>query len=131
MTAAAASTHSKAEERRALGVACGAHALHDGYTDVIYVLLPIWQHEFGLGFAALGLMKTVFSGTLAGFQIPSGLLAERFGAPIVLALGTALAGLGYCLAGLSTGVALLVAALFVAGLGASTQHPLAPSPATN
>jgi MFS family permease len=108
-----------------LGVACGAHALHDGYTDLIYVLLPIWQNEFGLGFAALGLMKTVFSGTLASFQIPSGFLAERYGAPIVLALGTALAGLGYCLAGFSNGVATLVAALFVAGLGASTQHPLA------
>jgi MFS family permease len=112
-------------ERRALGVACGAHALHDGYTDLIYVLLPIWQNEFGLGFAALGLMKTVFSGTLASFQIPSGFLAERYGAPIVLALGTALAGLGYCLAGFSSGVATLVATLFVAGLGASTQHPLA------
>lgn len=115
------------EERRALGVACGAHVLHDGYTDLIYVMLPIWQSEFGLGFAALGLMKTVFSGTLAGLQIPSSLLAERFGRPIVLALGTALAGLGYCLAGLSTGVPLLVAALFVGGLGASTQHPLASS----
>jgi MFS family permease len=115
----------KSEERRAAGVAFGAHALHDGYTDLIYVLLPIWQSEFGLGFAALGLMKTVFSGTLAGFQIPSGFLAERFGAPLVLALGTALAGFGYCLAGLSNGVVWLVASLFVAGLGASTQHPLA------
>ena len=45
----------------------------------------------------------------------------------MLALGTALAGLGYCLAGFSSGVATLVAALFVAGLGASTQHPLASS----
>ena len=124
MTAPAASAPA---ERRALGVACGAHALHDGYTDLIYVMLPIWQHEFGLGFAALGLMKTVFSGTLAGFRIPSGLLAERFGSAVVLALGTALVGFGYCLAGFSSGVAPLVGALFVAGLGASTQHPLASS----
>jgi MFS family permease len=121
------STHDAAEERRVLSVACGAHALHDGYTDLIYVMLPIWQQEFGLGFAALGLMKTVFSGTLAGFQIPSGFLAERYGAPIVLALGTALAGFGYCLAGFSSGVLPLAAALFIAGLGASTQHPLASS----
>ena len=116
-----------AEERRVLGVACGAHALHDGYTDLVYVMLPIWQSEFGLGFAALGLMKTVFSGTLAGFQIPAGLLAERFGAVIVLALGTALAGFGYVLAGMSNGIAFLVAALFIGGLGASTQHPLVSS----
>src|SRR5262249_42187339 len=117
----------KGAKRRALGVACGAHALHDGYTDLVYVLLPIWQSEFGLGFAVLGLMKTVFSGTLAGFQIPAGFLAERFGAATVLALGTALAGLGYVLAGFSNGVGFLVAALFVGGLGASTQHPLASS----
>ena len=117
----------KSAERRAVAVGCGAHALHDGYTDLIYVMLPIWQHEFGLGFAALGLMKTVFSGTLAGFQIPAGLLAERFGAAIVLALGTALAGAGYMLAGFSVGIGTLVAALFVGGFGASTQHPLASS----
>ena len=73
-----------------------------------------------------GLMKTVFSGTLAGFQIPSGFLAERFGAPLVLALGTALAGFGYCLRRAEPAASsLLVAALFVGGLGASTQHPLA------
>jgi len=117
----------KDAERRALGVACGAHALHDGYTDLVYVMLPIWQSEFGLGFAALGLMKTVFSGTMAGFQIPAGFLAERFGAAAVLALGTALAGLGYVLAGFSDGVIFLIMALFVGGLGASTQHPLASS----
>jgi len=124
---AALAAADKSAERRALAVGCGAHALHDGYTDLIYVMLPIWQHEFGLGFAALGLMKTVFSGTLAGFQIPAGLLAERFGAAAVLALGTALAGLGYVLAGFSAGLAFLVAALFVGGLGCSTQHPLASS----
>lgn len=117
----------KSQEKRAIGVACGAHALHDGYTDLIYVMLPIWQAEFGLGYAALGAIKSVFSGTLAGFQIPSGYLAERYGTPLVLALGTALAGVGYILAGLSHGFPLLVAALLVGGLGASTQHPLASS----
>ena len=127
MTASIAIAHTKSEERRALGVACGAHVLHDGYTDLVYLMLPIWQAEFGLSYAALGLMRTVFSGTLAGFQIPSSFLVERFGAPIVLALGTALAGLGYCLAGFSQGVVPLVAALFVGGLGASTQHPIGSS----
>jgi MFS family permease len=127
MTTAVPTASTKQDERRALGVACGAHALHDGYTDLVYVMLPIWQGEFGLGFAALGLMRTVFSGTLAGFQIPAGFLAERFGTAAVLALGTAMAGLGYIFAGLSGGVVALVAALFIGGLGASTQHPLASS----
>jgi MFS family permease len=117
----------KRDERRAAGVACGAHALHDGYTDLIYVMLPIWQKEFGLGYAELGLLRGLFSGTMAGFQIPTGLIAERLGAAAVLAFGTALAGVGYCLAGASAGVGLLAVALFVGGLGASAQHPLGSS----
>ncbi len=43
--------------RRVLGLTCGAHALHDGYTDALYVLLPFWQAEFGLSFAAVGLLR--------------------------------------------------------------------------
>jgi MFS family permease len=125
--AKAATLAARRDERRAAGVACGAHALHDGYTDLIYVLLPVWQKELGLGYAELALLRGLFSGTMAGFQIPSGLLAERFGAALLLALGTALTGIGYCLAGASAGVGLLMAALFCSGLGSSTQHPLASS----
>jgi FSR family fosmidomycin resistance protein-like MFS transporter len=112
------------DERRTLGVACGAHVLHDGYTDLVWVALPIWQAEFGLSYAVVGLLRTVYSGTLAGLQIPAAAVAARIGAATVLSLGTALAGLCYCLAGLSSGFALLVLALFLGGLGAATQHPI-------
>ena len=112
-------------ERRTLGVACGAHALHDGYTDLVWVALPIWQAEFGLSYAAVGLLRTVYSGTLASLQIPAAALAERIGAATVLAAGTALAGLCYCLAGISSRFAVLVLALLLGGIGAATQHPIA------
>ena len=88
-------------------------------------MLPIWQAEFGLTYAAVGILRSLFSGTLAGLQIPSGLLAEKLGAARVLAAGTALAGCGYLVAGASAGLFMLAAALLVGGLGASTQHPLA------
>jgi MFS family permease len=119
-----AASAARRAERRAAGVACGAHAVHDGYTDVIFVLLPVWQTEFGLGYAELGMLRGLFAGTMASFQIPAALLAERLGVATVLALGTALAGLGYCLAGASAGFAMLATALFLGGLGASVQHPL-------
>ncbi|HWP27300.1 MAG TPA: MFS transporter [Xanthobacteraceae bacterium] len=115
----------KAEERRAFGVASGAHVLHDGYTDLIYVMLPIWQAEFGLGYAALGLLRTAYVGTMAALQIPAGMLAERFGPALVLSLGTAMAGAGLCLAGASAGFVGLVIALLIAGAGGSVQHPVA------
>ncbi|MEX2128209.1 MAG: MFS transporter [Xanthobacteraceae bacterium] len=115
----------KREERRALGVACGAHALHDGYTDLIYVLLPIWQAEFGLGYAEIGLLRGAFAGAMAAFQVPAGMIAERVGASTMLAAGTALTAAAFLLAGTVTGFVTLVAVLLLGGLGASVQHPVA------
>ena len=63
-----------------MSVASGAHALHDGYTDLIYVMLPVWQAEFGLTYAAVGALRGLFAGTMAGLQIPAGHLSERYGA---------------------------------------------------
>jgi len=85
----------------------------------------LWQAEFGLTYAALGLLRSAFVGAMASLQIPAGYMSERFGAAIVLALGTALAGFGYCLAGLSTAFAMLLGALLLSGIGSSTQHPIA------
>jgi FSR family fosmidomycin resistance protein-like MFS transporter len=113
------------EQRRAAAIAGGTHALHDGYTDLIYILLPLWQAEFGLSYAALGALRSVFVGAMACLQIPAGVASEWFGAATMLALGTALAGLGYCFAGVSTGFAMLVGALLISGIGASAQHPIA------
>ena len=110
---------------RALVAACGAHALHDGYTDLIYVLLPVWQTEFALGYGALAALRGLYTGTMAALQVPSGRLAERWGARPVLVLGTALAAAGYALAGLSGSLGGLLAALALSGAGSSTQHPLA------
>src|SRR6266851_4246499 len=114
-----------APERRTMGVTCGAHILHDGYTDLLYVLLPLWQAEFGLGYAEVGLLRALYTGAMAGFQVPAGGLAERVGGPLLLGIGTALAGCGYLIAGASTGFALLVVALIVGGAGSSVQHPIA------
>jgi MFS transporter, FSR family, fosmidomycin resistance protein len=115
----------RAPEGRAMGVAGGAHVLHDGYTDLLYVLLPLWQAEFGLGYAEVGLLRGLFAGTMAGFQVPAAAIAERIGGPLMLGLGTALVGVGYLAAGASAGYLMLTVALVLAGLGASVQHPIA------
>ena len=114
-----------APERRTMAVACGAHILHDGYTDLLYVLLPLWQVQFGLDYAAVGVLRALYVGARAGFQMPAGALAQRIGGPLVLGLGTALAGIGYLTAGASVGFAMLVGALIIGGFGSSVQHPIA------
>jgi len=120
-------TASPASGRKTLAVCGSVHALHDGFTDLLNALYPLLQAQFGLSYAAVGALKTVYSGAMAAGQIPSGMLAERFGAVRVLALGTALVGVGYALAGISGSLIGVVAGLLLAGLGGSTQHPIASS----
>ncbi|RQQ49096.1 MFS transporter [Burkholderia stagnalis] len=117
--------------RRSLVAACGAHAVHDGLTDVIYVLLPIWQAQFGINYAQIGMLRGAYSGTMAGFQLLASRAARRWGRKRLLVGGTALAGLAYLVAGQAGGLAVLLIALLLGGLGASTQHPLASSMVTD
>jgi len=117
-------TRASAHAQRTLALAGLAHALHDGYTDVIYVLLPVWQAELGLGYGRLATLRGLYAGAMAVLQLPAGRLAAFLGGRTVLAAGTALAALGYALAGASGGLLGLSAALAIAGAGGSTQHPI-------
>jgi MFS transporter, FSR family, fosmidomycin resistance protein len=111
--------------RRVLWVTCTAHALHDGFTDTLYLLLPLWQAEFALGYAAVGALRSLYTAAMAGLHVPAAMIARRIGNSFVLAVGTMLAAAGYLLAGSSSGFLLLAAALILGGIGSSTQHPIA------
>ncbi|MEP9368186.1 MFS transporter [Xanthobacter sp. VNH20] len=113
--------------RRTLALSGLAHALHDGYTDAIYVLLPVWRAEFGLDYVALALLRGLYAGAMAALQVPASWLADHVGGRAVLILGTVLAAAGYALAGFSGGAMGLYAALLVSGAGSSVQHPIASS----
>lgn len=114
-----------ASRARVLWLSCTAHALHDGYADMIYALLPVWQADFGLGYGALATLRGIYAGTMATLQLPAGPVANRFGTRATLAFGTLLAALGYVVAGLSGTLLGLCVALAISGSGSSTQHPLA------
>ena len=117
--------------RAVLGTACGAHFVHDGFADILYVLFPVWAREFGLSFAQVGLMRTAYSGAMASFQIPAGLLAERWGEARLLAAGTAATALGFIAAGFAGGYIALLGCLLAAGLGSGVQHPLSSTLVSN
>lgn len=115
----------RARATRTLTVTGLNHALHDGYTDVIYVLLPVWQAEFALSYGLLALLRGLYAGAMAGLQIPVGRIAQRIDGKVILIAGTALSALGYAFAGFSGGVIGLGLALALSGAGSSTQHPIA------
>ncbi len=122
---ASSETASPPEARRTLLATGVNHALHDGYTDLIYVLLPVWQAEFGLDYVALAFLRSLYNGALAALQMPASRLAQAWGARIVLVLGTGLSAAGYAIAGASGGLVGLGVGLLLGGAGSSTQHPLA------
>jgi MFS transporter, FSR family, fosmidomycin resistance protein len=132
MTTALSTTPARTEDpghgrMRVLWVACGAHALHDGFTDTLYLLLPILQTEFALSYAAIGMLRALYTGAMAGLQVPTAKMAQRLGGASMLAAGTAVAAIAYAGLGASTSCTMLAVALVLGGIGSSTQHPIGSS----
>jgi FSR family fosmidomycin resistance protein-like MFS transporter len=115
----------KKKSSRALGSCCAAHTLHDGLSDVTYVLLPLLAQTYGLSLAQVGFIRSAHRTAMAAFQIPAGLFAERFGERNLLAFGTFVAGCAFVALGHATGFWMIIVSLFFAGFGSAVQHPLA------
>ncbi|MCQ8241147.1 MFS transporter [Rhizosaccharibacter radicis] len=113
------------KHKRDLAGACAAHAVHDGFTDLLYALLPVWQAEFGLSYAGLALIRVLYYGTMGALQVPGGRLVERISARAALALATLIAAGGYAVTLAPGGLPVLGLGLAIAGIGSSIQHPRA------
>ena len=88
--------------------------------------MPLWQAQFALSYAAIGILRALYAGVMAGLQVPTAGLAQRIRGARLLALGTAIAA-AYLLLGASSSIAMLAAAFVIGGIGSSTQHPIASS----
>jgi MFS family permease len=105
--------------------------LHDGYTDQLYALLPIWQSDFGLSYAGLAVVRALYYGTMGGLQVPGSRLIAKLSPRAALALATFVAAAGYLIVALPCGFSGLCAGLILAGIGSSVQHPRASLLVTN
>ncbi|PWC46886.1 hypothetical protein TSA6c_09020 [Azospirillum sp. TSA6c] len=111
------------EKKKSLTGACLAHAVHDGYTDALYVFLPVWQAQFGLSYAMLAVIRALYSGTMGGLQIPADRALRGLSPRAALILSTVLAAAGLLIMALPLGLPGLCVGLVVAGIGSSIQHP--------
>src|SRR5579883_2027010 len=118
-------SHEARSAARMLAACCGLHAPHDGFTDPLYVFLPLWQSDFGLSYASIGLLRSLYTSAMAGMQLPVSLMAHRTSHRRILIAGTLLTGAAYLAVGLSPSFLVLALALIIAGFGSSTQHPIA------
>jgi MFS transporter, FSR family, fosmidomycin resistance protein len=110
---------------RVFGAACLAHVLHDGYSSMLYLLLPSWQTELALSLTEVGMFKTVYSAAMAVGQVPAGRLGERCSERLPLVAGTFLTAAAVVTLHWARTPLVLGLLLAIGGLGASVQHPLA------
>src|SRR3989442_883735 len=63
----------KTRARAVLATASGTHFVHDGFSDILYVLLPIWPQEFRLTLAQVAVPAAVaFATTIVGWRAAAG-----------------------------------------------------------
>jgi MFS family permease len=110
---------------RSLLGACLTHVLHDGYTDQLYALLPVWQAQFGLSYMGVAIVRALYYGTMGGLQVPADHCTSRLKARWALALSTLVAAGGFVAMTPPLGFAGLCVGLVLAGIGSSVQHPRA------
>jgi MFS family permease len=121
----------KASNKITLAACSTIHGLQDGLTASIYVLLPVLAQSFGLGYAQIGAIRAVHSGSMWLLEIPAGILSERLGQQRLLVLGLAGAGIGFLTLSLASGYHGVLLALLIAGCGAAFQHSLCSSLISN
>ncbi|MFN8633277.1 MAG: MFS transporter [Chloroflexota bacterium] len=108
--------------------ACSSmHAVNDALFAGLYPLLPLMALDLGLSYGEVGAIKTAYSGASAVLQIPGGVLAERMGEQLALALGTGWVAIGMIGMGVVSSFWLLLVVSALAGVGGNIQHPAAAS----
>ncbi len=108
----------------ALTACCGVHALQDGLTSTVNVLLPLIAQAFGLSYAQVGLVKAANLVAMSLLEIPSGLVSERLGQRLPLVFGLVTVGAGYLWLSQAAGFGAILVSLGLAGVGAAFQHTL-------
>jgi MFS transporter, FSR family, fosmidomycin resistance protein len=100
-----------------------AHGTSHFFHLMIPPLFPFFMAEFGLGFAAVGVLTSIFFVVSATGQAIAGIWVDRFGAHRVLFVGVGLLSLSGLLVAAAPNFPGLMFAAFVAGCGNSVFHP--------
>ena len=120
MTAVATSAR---DDARVTGLVGTAHFCSHFFQLALPPLFPIIKTEFGVSYAALGAVMTVFYTTSGICQAFAGILVDRFGARRMLIQGLALLAVGIGLMGFVTEFWMLFPLAALAGIGNSVFHP--------
>jgi len=99
------------------------HAVSHFYLLALPPLFPLLRDQLDVGYAALGLLVTLFNVATGAAQVPAGFLVDRFGARRLLLLGLAIMGAAMTTLGFAPSYGLMLVLVAVAGIGNSVFHP--------
>lgn len=85
------------------------------------IAVPFYLHRVGLNYAQMFTLEAVFSVSMLLFEIPTGVVADRFGRKVSLFLGSLLFGGAFLVFGVSLDYATLIAAEVICALGMTLQ----------
>jgi FSR family fosmidomycin resistance protein-like MFS transporter len=100
-----------------------AHFTNDLFAAFLSPMLPLVVTKFGLSLALAGLTGTVFNTTAAFTQPFFGVAADRLNRPLFTVLGPLMTVVGMGLVGLAPSYPVMLAILFVTGVGTASFHP--------
>lgn len=106
-----------------IGLVSVAHGASHFFQLLLPPLFPLLKADFGVSYAELGVLLTVFYIISGVFQTAAGFAVDRFGARRVLLFGIAMIGVSALLTGLASSFWMLAACVVLAGLGNSVFHP--------
>ena len=110
-------------DRRAMATLSGGHLAVDFASGSVPALLPFLTLEFDLSYTATAALMLALLVSSSLVQPLFGLWSDRRGAMWLLPAGVAIAGLGTGLAAVAPRYGLVVALVFVAGIGVAAYHP--------
>jgi MFS family permease len=106
-----------------MGVIGVAHLFSHFFQLVLAPLFPLISADLAISNVELGLLVSVFFLASAGFQTPAGFLVDRIGARPVLIGGLGVLSVSVALYGFAPNYEVMLALVFVAGIGNSVFHP--------
>lgn len=81
------------------------------------VAVPFYLHRIGLNYTGMFILEAIFSLSMIVFEIPTGVVADRWGRKISLFLGSCFFGCGFLLFGIFTSYTVLVIAEIICAVG--------------
>jgi len=81
------------------------------------VAVPFYLHRIGLSYSRMFILEMAFSAAMMAFEVPTGIVADRWGRKISLCLGSLFLAAGFLLFGIFHAFAVLFAAELICALG--------------